>query len=89
MKAFLLVLTCLALASCQTAPRTVPVPTKVPVAVRCKAVVPERPVMPTESIVLDPTSADFLDRFVAVTTAEIEVYRGYAGRLLAELKSCL
>ena len=88
MKAFLIVLACL-LTGCAAAPRTIPVETKVAVSVPCKAVVPPRPVMPTESLLLIATMPDFLDKSIAALTAEIALREGYEVRLVAELKSCL
>lgn len=89
MRAFLLVLACLLTAGCTTAPRTVPVPVKVGVSTPCKATVPEEPAWPTKTVKIKPDDPHWLDKFVALATAEIELRDGYEIRLLAELKSCL
>lgn len=89
MRAFLIVLTCLVAVGCTTAPRTVPVPTKVAVGVACKAVVPDEPAWPTKTTKIADNDPHWLDKFVSLAMAEIELREGYEARLLAELKSCL
>lgn len=88
LKSFLAV-SALALTGCGVTPRAQMV--SVPIPVICQAEIPEVPAWPTETqkarlTALPPT--EFLDQFVAVTTAEIELRKGYEGRLLAALESC-
>lgn len=62
----------------------------VAVPVKCKAVKPERPSMPTEGAYLKALPADkLLDAFVQAATAEIELREGYEGKLVAALDSCI
>lgn len=75
------------LSGCTTAPQA-PQTVKVAVPIKCKAVVPSRPAMPTRSVQVEPVGT-FLDRFVAAATAEIELRQGYENRLVTELQSCL
>lgn len=78
------------LAGCGTPPPANTITVRVPVPVKCKAVKPERPVMPTESQALRALPKDkLLDAFVQATTAEIELREGYEGKLVAALDSCL
>ena len=72
------------LVGCSTLPpRTVEV--KVAVPVKCKAVVPERPVYPTEVL---PFNADPF-AIVRATMAEISFREAHEVKLTAALKSCL
>lgn len=82
MKFVLLVLS-LITSACTTAPRVTPVSVAVPV--KCKAQVPQRPSMPTES--LKPNADAFAIARAAI--AEISFREGYEGQLVAALKSCL
>lgn len=61
---------------------------KVAIPVPCKATVPVRPAMPTDSVAIEPKTT-FMDRFTAAATAEIEIREPYEGLLLKELQSCL
>lgn len=73
------------LAGCATQKVEVPVPVKVAVPEKCKAEVPERPVMPTEVLSGD---APMFDRARAAL-AEIDFREAYEIKLLAALLSCL
>lgn len=78
------------LTACGTPPPAQTRTISVAVPVKCKAVKPERPVMPTESPHLKTLPDDkMLDAFVQATTAEIELREGYEGKLVAALDSCL
>jgi hypothetical protein len=82
MLAVCLVLLLFVLAGCTTAPQLQPV--RVPIPVACQQNVPERPVMPTEHLPLQPTLHDF----VKASQAEIERREGYEGKLRAALVAC-
>jgi hypothetical protein len=71
------------LAGCASSPTSYQT-TKVAVPVQCRETVPDRPVMPTESLPADPT----LDAFVQASTAEIERREGYEGELRTALQAC-
>ena len=73
-----------ACAGCTTAPRVEIQRVNVPVPVECQEPVPERPVMPTESLASTAT----LDQFAQAAMAEIERREGYEGELLAALENC-
>lgn len=75
-------LLCLVVASCATAPPAGV--TKVPVPVECREQVPDRPAMPSDGLV----SAQPLDGFVAALLAEIDLREGYEIRLLTALQGC-
>ncbi|MCZ4315181.1 hypothetical protein O4H66_17375 [Comamonadaceae bacterium G21597-S1] len=72
------------LPGCATTPAQLQ-PVHVAVPVPCQAVVPDRPVMPTESLQLGVT----LFGFVTAAQAEIERREGYEQRLLAALLGCV
>jgi hypothetical protein len=59
--------------------------TKVPVPVACQEEVPDRPVMPTESLSAEAT----LDQFVQAAAAEIERREGFELKLHAALTACV
>lgn len=61
---------------------------KTALPIPCKATVPQRPAMPTESVPLEP-KATFMDRFTASAIAEIEIREPYEVLLVKELQSCL
>lgn len=82
MKTILLLAAVLALTGCGTVERVVEVPVAVPVA--CKAEMPERPTMPTDTLELDAP----VDRQARFMRAEIEMRDGYEGKLVAALESC-
>lgn len=69
------------LAGCATGPGTT---TRVPVPVACAEPVPERPLMPTETLTRG------VDLFVFTThaQAEIEIREAYEVRLLLALREC-
>lgn len=76
----------LALAGCQTAPARVELQrVNVPVPVACYETVPERPVMPTEQLMLGAT----VDQFTQAAQAEIERREAYEIRLVTILSNCL
>lgn len=79
----LLAFACVMLAGCTTTPRTVTI--KVPVSVPCKAVVPARPVMPTEKL---PQNAK-PHEIARAALAELSVREAFETELTTELKSCL
>ncbi len=81
--AVLLVLVCFLLAGCATT-SSAPQIVKVPVPVKCKVAVPERPVMPTENLDTNAT----LDSIVQSLTAEVELRDGYEDRLVTAIRSC-
>jgi starvation-inducible outer membrane lipoprotein len=58
---------------------------RVPVAVACKAVEPDRPAWPTER--LKPGVDPFV--FVVHAQAEIDLREAYEGRLVAALRGCI
>lgn len=74
----------LVLSGCAATRVSVPVPVKVVVPEKCRAEVPQRPVMPTEVLPLD---AKPFDR-VRAALAEIDFREGYEVELLAALQSC-
>jgi hypothetical protein len=78
---YLLVL-CLALTGCNATMSGI---TKVPLPVACQEEVPDRPVMPTESLQTEAT----LDAFVQAAAAEIERREGYEGKLRTALQVCV
>lgn len=74
---------CLFVTGCGTIPpetQTV----NVPITVRCQAVEPDRPSMPTESLV----TGDTQDTKIAAALAEIDIREGYELRLVTALRSC-
>jgi hypothetical protein len=58
---------------------------KVPIPVECRAEMPARPAMPTETLA---PGVD-LDRFAASALAEIEIREGYEGELRVALEACI
>lgn len=64
--------------------RDVGVPVKIAVPEKCRAEMPQRPVMPTEHLPLD---AKLFDK-VRAALAEIDFREGYEVELVAALKSC-
>lgn len=81
----LIIAALLALSGCATQRVEVPVPVKVAVPEKCKAEVPERPVMPTEVLQID---APIFDKARAAL-AEIDFREAYEIKLLAALLSCV
>jgi hypothetical protein len=81
MRAIAAALSLALMAGCATGPGTV---TRVPVPVACAEPVPERPLMPTDTL------APGVDLFVFTThaQAEIEVREAYEKRLLLALSEC-
>lgn len=73
------------LAGCAAPPSVQNVKVAVPVA--CKAEMPTRPAMPTDSVTIEPPKT-FLFRFTRAAAAEIELREAYEQRLAAALKSC-
>lgn len=71
------------LSACTTTPQMQTV--RVAVPIQCQAVVPDRPVMPTEA--LQPGVKLF--GFVTAAEAEIERREGYEEKLRAALASCV
>ena len=82
--AIALIAACALLAGCATRNHVEIQRVNVPVPVECKEPVPERPVMPTEGLVIIAT----LDQFAQAAMAEIERREGYEGELLAALENC-
>ena len=82
----MLVMACLLLSGCASAPQVIekPVEVKVPVPVPCKAPDVPVPAWPLASV---PASASDFDFFKAAL-AEIELLKGYEARLLAALGAC-
>ena len=72
------------LAGCAAKPVVQLQQVKVSVPVACSEPVPERPVMPTESL-LPPVD---LDAFARAAMAEIERREGYEQQLLSGLRAC-
>jgi hypothetical protein len=72
----------LLITGCGTVPPSVPVNVAIPI--KCKAEVPERPVMPTENL----SDGVSIDSFVQAAQAEIELREGYEVKLEAALRSC-
>jgi type IV pilus biogenesis protein CpaD/CtpE len=81
-----LILAAMALAGCSTTPKPPPPPVevRVPIPVACTEAVPDRPLMPTDSL----TAADTIERKARAALAEIEDRQGYEARLLAALQNC-
>lgn len=77
-----LLLLCIALTGCNATMSGV---TKVPVPVACQEEVPDRPVMPTESLSAEAT----LDQFVQAAAAEMERREGYEVKLRTALEACV
>lgn len=80
----------LILSGCGTTSRVQTI--NVPIPIACQAEVPTKPAWPTDTLKAQLPSLpkdEILDRFVAATTAEIELREGYEGRLLAALESCI
>jgi len=75
-------LLCLALTGCNATMSGI---TKVPVPVACQEEVPDRPIMPTESLSAEAT----LDQFVQAAAAEIERREGFELKLHAALTACV
>lgn len=79
-----LVALCLAITGCSNmVPRAVPVNVAIPI--KCKATVPERPIMPTENLSAKPGMFET----VRAALAELAFREAYEVQLVAELKSCL
>lgn len=84
MRNVLLVLSLL-LAGCQSAPpKVVLKEVKVAIPVECREPVPDRPVMPTESLQRGVS----ISTFVKAAQAEIERREGYEGQLRTALQNC-
>lgn len=77
-----LLLLCVALTGCNATMSGI---TKVPVPVACQEEVPDRPVMPTESLSAGAT----LDQFVQAAAAEIERREGFEVKLRTALEACV
>lgn len=73
----------LMLTGCTTAP--VVTPGRTVVGLKCKAVEPPRPVMPTD--LLDSNTVT-LDEFAQAAQAELELREGYEEELRVALRSC-
>jgi type IV pilus biogenesis protein CpaD/CtpE len=76
----LAVMFCFAISGCAIPPQTV----SVPVPVKCKEPMPDRPSLPTDNV---PASAS-LDTKVRAALAEIELREGYEDRLRTALGAC-
>lgn len=75
----------LLLAGCQSAPpKVVLKEVKVAIPVECREPVPDRPVMPTESLQRGVS----ISTFVKAAQAEIERREGYEVRLRVALENC-
>lgn len=75
------VLTCVLFTGCAARP---PVTVSVPVPVECKEQVPDRPIMPTETLL--PGAAPFV--VLRSALAEIDRREGYELRMRAALVAC-
>lgn len=85
MKKMLLALAAVVMAGCQsTPPKVVLQEVKVPLPVQCEEPTPERPVMPTESLLPGVTTSTF----VKAAQAEIERREGYEVLLRVALDNC-
>ncbi|MBX3603172.1 MAG: hypothetical protein KF863_21335 [Rubrivivax sp.] len=72
------------LSGCETRTRVQLQTVSVEVPVPCRAALPDRPVMPTESLAPGVP----LDTFAAAAAAEMERREGYEQQLLAALEEC-
>lgn len=80
-----LLLSLVLLSGCASEPVVVDRVVNNAIPVKCKAVKPVRPVMPTE--VLEADADDF--EVVRAALAEIDIREGYEGLLVAALDQCL